>query len=168
MSGDRDEPHGEPRFILDGSLGKLARNLRMFGLDAELMDRPLKDILFRAFREKRWVLTRRTEARQLKSSPVPVMEIRDDNPESQLIQVLRNLSGPVESSKWFWRCLVCNTILKELLREEAVFRVPEHVAYSHESFRHCPKCGRIYWPGSHRENMLKSMERWAREAWGSG
>lgn len=166
MSEDRHESYGEPRFILDGSLGKLARNLRMFGLDAELMDRPLKHILFRASREGRWVLTRRTEARRLNSGPVPVMEIRDDSSEKQLVQVLRSLPQPVGSSKWFWRCLVCNTVLKEISREEAASRVPDHVAYSHERFRHCPKCERIYWPGSHKENMLKSMETWAVQAWG--
>lgn len=166
MSEDRDESYGEPRFILDGSLGKLARKLRMFGLDAEFMDRPLKQILFRASREGRWVLTRRTEARRLKSCSVPVIELTGDSSENQLMQVLRSLPEPVGSSKWFWRCLVCNTMLKEILREEAASRVPDHVTYSHERFRHCLKCGRIYWPGSHRENMLKSMERWAMEAWG--
>lgn len=165
MREGRGEPHGEPRFILDGALGKLARNLRMFGLDAELLDGPLRQILSRASREGRWVLTRRTEARRLKSWPVPVMEIRDDRPENQLIQVLRSLLVPVPKSKWFWRCLVCNTRLKEILREEAASRVPDHVAFSHERFRHCPSCGRVYWPGSHKGHMLKSMERWAMEAW---
>lgn len=157
----------EPRFILDGSLGKLARNLRMFGLDAELMDRPLRQILSRASREGRRVLTRTAQARRLRNWPVPVMEIRDDRPENQLIQVLRSLPQPVQSSRWFWRCLVCNTRLQEIMREEAAFRVPDHVALSHERFRHCPSCGRIYWPGSHRKNMLRSMERWAMEAWGA-
>lgn len=166
MVEGRDEPHGEPRFILDGSLGKLARYLRMFGLDAELLDGPLRQVLSKACKERRWVLTRRTEARRLKCWPVPVTEIKDDHPENQLIQVLKIFLHPVQRSKWFWRCLVCNTRLKEMLGEEAASLVPDHVALLHERFRYCPNCGRVYWPGSHRENMLKSMERWAREAWG--
>lgn len=166
MCEGRGEPHGEPRFILDGSLGKLAKNLRMFGLDAQVLDRPLRQLLWKASREGCWVLTRKTQARWLKYPPVPVMEIRDDRPETQLIQVLKSLSDPVHRSKWFWRCLLCNTKLKEILREEAASRVPDHVKLFQERFRECPNCGRVYWPGSHRENMLKNMERWAAEAWG--
>jgi uncharacterized protein with PIN domain len=138
----------------------------MFGLDVELRDMPLLELVRRGLKEGRWVLTRRAQADGLGALSVPVMRIVEDRPDRQVIQVLRRLSAPVSRSRWFWRCIVCNAWLEEMPKERAVSKVPDHVALSHDCFRECPCCGRVYWPGSHRENMLRSMESWARQAWG--
>ncbi len=144
----------------------MARNLRMFGLDAELLDSSLSTLVTVAMEQGRCLITRRGTSNHSKSWPVPVMEILDESHEAQLIQVLKSLPQPVPKSRWFRRCLLCNTKLKDISREEAAFRVPDHVALSHVDFKNCTSCGRIYWPGTHRENMLKNMQRWCLEAWG--
>jgi uncharacterized protein with PIN domain len=43
--------------------------------------------------------------------------------------------------------------------------VPDHVFYHEKEFYQCPDCSRIYWRGSHHENMQKWLnEFFARPA----
>lgn len=156
----------EPRFLLDGTLGRLARNLRMFGLDAKWVDLPLRKLMELGSREGRWILTRRAVSRAMEAGSVPVVRILVDVADAQVVEVLRLLPAPVDRSRWFWRCLRCNEQLEALPHDVAKDRLPDHVATVHRSFRHCRLCGRIYWPGTHRERMLLSLNSWARQAWG--
>ena len=36
-------------------------------------------------------------------------------------------------------------------------RKPGHVYKAHDAFRQCPRCLRIYWPGSHVQRMLHPL-----------
>jgi hypothetical protein len=47
----------------------------------------------------------------------------------------------------------CNVPLAEIPPEEAAEHVPPYVARTQEEFRRCPKCGKVYWPGSHWEGI---------------
>jgi hypothetical protein len=51
------------------------------------------------------------------------------------------------------RCARCNVILESRTKAEAAGRIPEFVWSHHDSFWGCPACGRIYWPGTHRQRM---------------
>ncbi len=145
-------------------LGVLARNLRMFGFDA-VYERSgdFPSLLLRAVREGRWLLTRR-RVKQPLGSDVVLLNISEDPPEAQTIQVLRAMPGPPPPDRWFTRCLRCNDLLREVSPEECSERVPEYVLSIHSSFRECPRCGRVYWGGSHSERMRKSMIRWLKDA----
>jgi hypothetical protein len=155
-----------PRFLLDGMLGTLARNLRMLGFDAVYATgRHPEPMIRRAAGEGRWFLTRRT-LREKEPLPIPVLKITDDAPHRQLLQVLRALPSPSEPSRWFTRCLRCNRLLDDLSQEEAQGLVPEYIAHLHRQFRRCPSCARIFWPGSHSLRMRGMMEAWVKEARG--
>lgn len=156
----------QPRFLLDGTLGRLARNLRMFGLDAKWVDLPFREVVGLGSREGRWILTRRAGYRAVAVGSVPVIRILADVADAQVVEVLRLLPAPVDRSRWFWRCLRCNEQLEALPHDLAKDRLPDHVALVHRSFRHCSSCGRMYWPGTHRERMLLSLNSWAKQAWG--
>ncbi len=58
----------------------------------------------------------------------------------------------------FSRCLKCNEPLGEIERSRIEDRVPERIFASFANFSICPKCERIYWPGSHLERMKKKLE----------
>jgi uncharacterized protein with PIN domain len=77
--------------------------------------------------------------------------------ESQINQVLTELH--LEPDRAFSRCPVCNEPLAEVDREAARDRVPAYVARTHESFRMCPVCQRVYWRGTHWQQMDEQLAR---------
>ena len=60
---------------------------------------------------------------------------------------LRGRSTPLS------RCIRCNAPLVDASRDEVKREVPEYVFLAHDTFRRCPSCGRIYWPGTHVNRM---------------
>jgi uncharacterized protein with PIN domain len=59
---------------------------------------------------------------------------------------------------YFSRCLLCNVLIVEIPRDEAEGKVPDFILYQQKTFYKCPQCKRIYWQGSHQENMQKKVE----------
>ena len=152
--------------LLDGSLGRLARNLRMFGIDAEMETQDLDYLIGRAQKEGRILLTRRTVGPERIPATVKVVRIQEDHPERQVVSVLKWLGSPIPKAEWFSRCLLCNRLLEEVPSTSVEGKVPDYILLVHSHFRLCGGCGRVYWPGTHRTNMEGRMERWALEAWG--
>ncbi len=62
----------------------------------------------------------------------------------------------------FTRCLLDNAPLDPAGPAELV-RLPRSARALPGPFRHCPCCGRVYWPGSHVRRMLAQLQRWQRE-----
>jgi uncharacterized protein with PIN domain len=82
----------------------------------------------------------------------------EDNPSLQLVDLIQKGYISLNEETLFSRCLLCNVLLDEVTREEAAGKVPEFIFYQQKTFFRCPQCERIYWPGSHQENMQKKME----------
>jgi uncharacterized protein with PIN domain len=64
----------------------------------------------------------------------------------------------MDEGKAFSRCLLCNALLEAISRKEVEGKVPDFIFYQQEEFFRCPQCQRIYWPGSHQENMQKRIK----------
>jgi uncharacterized protein with PIN domain len=137
-------------------VGTLAKWLRILGydtyFDAELDDHQLVRL---ARAEDRVLLTRDRELAQRPG--VRSVLLISESLESQLIQVLTELH--LEPDRSFSRCPVCNELLTEVDREAARDRVPAYVARSYESFRMCPACQRVYWRGTHWQQMDEQLAR---------
>lgn len=146
------------KFIADSMLGRLARWLRVLGYDT----------LYRPFYEQGVIGASVREGRQLLSRHSPTvtryansMLIRSDHVKDQLYEMKNAGTITSERSKWFSRCLLCNIPLEEAEETDARETVPEYVFYQSASgIRFCPSCGRYFWPGSHRERMVRQLEEW--------
>lgn len=137
-------------------LGTLAKWLRILGYDT-LYDPGLDDhqLVRLARAEDRILLTRdRPLARR---RGLRTLLIAGEGLDEQLRQVLVELE--LEPDRAFSRCPVCNGLLEAISHEEARARVPAYVARTHTSFKHCSSCGRIYWPGSHWQQMEEHLSR---------
>lgn len=152
----RPEPLRSPRFVLDVHLGGLAKSLRMLGFDClytnALDDAVLSEI---SHREGRILLSRDREL--LKRSQISHGYcVRSHRPGEQLAEVIRrfDLEPRIRA---FTRCLRCNLPLEAVRRREVREQLPEHVARTYRRFRRCPGCGRVYWRGTHWENMRRSL-----------
>ena len=153
----RPEALRRTRFVLDVHLGRLAKLLRMLGLDSLYSnssdDRTLSRI---SSEEGRIILTRDREL--LKRSIITHGYcLRSDQPMEQLIEVVKRFDLR-EKIQPFSRCLRCNTLLQEADRDSVAASVPQYVARTYRSFKRCPDCGRIYWRGSHWEHMKGLLE----------
>lgn len=148
----REHPLRKTAFVLDVNLGKLARRLRMLGFDAlysnRYQDAEIADI---AAAEHRIVLTRDRRllfARRITHG----YWVRSVLVEEQVEEVLRrfDLYGQVRPLR---RCLACNGLLQAVPKAEILERLEPKTKLYYEEFYRCENCGRIYWKGSHVEDM---------------
>ena len=61
-------------------------------------------------------------------------------------------------AKPFTRCIKDNTLLIDIEKKKIENRLPPKVKKFYNSFKICPKCGQIYWLGSHYERMENFIE----------
>jgi uncharacterized protein with PIN domain len=144
-------------FVADRMLGKLARWLRVLGYDTLYLACNGDEAIGRALDEGRILLTRNRRAHPwLKRGRVLV--IKDDDPRKQLRQVVRQLGLSFVEEAFLNRCLVCNRPLVAVGKEEVRGDVPDYVWQTHGEFRRCQRCRRVFWSGSHAENMRRRLK----------
>jgi uncharacterized protein with PIN domain len=158
----REQPE-EPRFVADGMLGRLARRLRLLGFDVAWEPGILaEEVARRAWEESRVALTRSTSLpRRWRLPHVVVLR------STQLSGQLRELEGELAirgGRRPFTRCSRCNEPLDEVTPESVAQEVPPRVLREQSQFARCPRCGRVYWHGSH----VARMRQWMDEAQGGG
>jgi len=145
------------KFICDEMLGTLAKWLRIMGYDTEYA-KGMKDdeIIMKAAKEERIVLTRdKMLSKKAKNS----LYINERTLDEQIERVVKKFNLKLDEEKLLSRCTICNLEVEEIEKSMVRGKVPEHVWKSHEKFWICPRCGRIYWMGSHWDNMKKRIER---------
>jgi uncharacterized protein with PIN domain len=140
------------KFVADGHLGKLVRDLRLFGLDV-LYDPAAEDrqLLTVAATEDRALLTR--DRRLLMHSVVRQgYYLRSQDPLEQGIEVLHRFElAPVLAP--FTRCLRCNARLEVVEKAAVLEQLEPLTKVYYDEFRRCAACGQIYWRGSHFKKL---------------
>jgi len=152
---------GVPKFMVDIHLGKLARFLRMLGISAEYGIIDDDEIVSKAVSEKLIILTRDRQMLK-KNSVVYGYILRSDNPEEQLKEVVYRYNL-LKWCKPFTRCLECNGELVHVPKAEVFDKVPSKVNEMYDEFAKCNKCEKIYWGGTHYENMRSFIERFLKK-----
>jgi uncharacterized protein len=151
----RKDPNGpDMRFVCDAMLGKLAKYLRIFGLDAPYVKGGGDFAGFTFHDESSYFLTRRTHIRP--GSRLVV--IRSVNAPDQVKEIRDVIAPHIDFGKVMTRCIDCNTPLAAAPREDIEPLVPEFVFHHYETFMVCPSCGKVYWRGSHAKGMSRFTE----------
>jgi len=146
------------KFIVDRMLGKLAKQLRMLGYDALYYGGEDVYPLIRLGRQEgRVILTRNTKLIPRRPEDT-ILRITEDDPLLQMKELIQITKIQIDEEKVFSRCLLCNALLDPISRREVEGKVPDFIFYQQKEFFRCPQCQRIYWPGSHQENMQRRME----------
>jgi len=146
------------KFILDVHLGKLARALRLFGFDTwyenDYTDKAIVQI---AEAEKRIVLTRDVNLLKHKLLKIGYW-VRSQLVEEQLAEVVRRFKLKAKF-KPFERCVECNGKIIKVDKETILDKLlPKTILYYNDFFQ-CNCCERIYWRGSHYEQMQQFIEK---------
>ncbi len=146
------------KFLVDRMLGKLAKALRLLGYDAIYYQGEDLTQLIRLAREQdRIILTRNTKLAPRRPED-RIVRVANDDPKLQLRELHEKGHIAFDEEKSFSRCLVCNVLLDGITRKEVDGKVPDFIFHNYQEFYRCSQCGRIYWPGSHQQNMQKRIK----------
>ena len=160
----RPRPLEKIRFVADVHLGKLARRLRLAGLDTaydgEADDAALADL---ADRQGRILLTRDVGL-LMRRSVAHGYFIRETYPQRQLVEVLRRF-GPLDLRP-FSRCLRCNNCLHEVPKSAVAAALLPRTLEHYHHFEMCNGCSGVYWKGSHWQRLKHAIDTACAEAEG--
>jgi uncharacterized protein len=148
---------GIARFVVDGHLGGLTRNLRLLGFDVAYSknadDRQLLEVMVH---ENRGLLTR--DRRLLMHAIVQHGYYpRSQNADEQTIEVVRRFDLS-ELIAPFTRCLRCNAPLEAAAKADIIDELEPLTKIYYDHFRRCPDCKQIYWSGSHFPKLQRRVE----------
>ena len=146
------------RFVADGHLGTLARNLRLLGFDV-VYDRQAQDrqLLSVMEHENRALLTR--DRRLLMHAIVRHGYCpRSQDADDQTIEVIHRFDL-FDSITPFTRCLRCNAPLQKVPKADVIEKLEPLTKIYYQEFRRCTGCGQIYWAGSHFSKLQRRLEK---------
>jgi len=145
------------KFILTKELGRLSKWLRILGFDTVYYNQDnLSSLIIQALRDERIILTRNQRLPQARG--LKIVLIKNEKIKKQVAEILQTLKIKPEPEMMFSRCILCNTELVYITKDEVKDKVPEYVFNTQEDFITCPQCNRIYWQGTHWGNVRKTLE----------
>lgn len=139
---------GEPRFLLDVHLGRLAALLRLAGFDAGYASEATDAALAAAARDEGRVLLTRDVGLLKRREIEWGYWVRAAQPRRQLAEVLRHFDL-VDRLNPLARCGRCNGRLEPVDKAAVADQLPPRTRRDHDAFHQCNACGRVYWRGSH-------------------
>ena len=152
-----EELDDEPRFVLDGHLGRLASHLRMLGLDC-LYHNAYEDAeLVRVSVEEGRILLTRDRLLLMHKVISRGYLLRSLNSIEQLHEVVKRFG----LAKWvrpFQRCMNCNHPLVSVEKETVLEKLEPLTKKYYDEFKLCMACDQVYWKGSHYEKMMRVIE----------
>ena len=149
------------RFLADRMLGKLAKKLRLLGFDTLYFPEEKEEkLLSIAMEQDRILLTKDTDFyKKAMKTGVKIFLLKSDRWRSQLKAVFDKFKIKSSDLTLFSRCMECNEPLETVDKEEIRDRIPEYIYLTHDEFKICKKCGRVYWKGTHVDHMVAELSR---------
>lgn len=153
----RPEPLREPRFLADNHLAKLARFMRLVGLDTrhdQSWDDP--ELVEISVEERRVLLTRDVEL--LKHGNLTHgYYVRSTDPRGQIVEVVRRFHLEDEIDP-YTRCTNCNGLLYDVSKEDVSDRIPAETSRHVQRYKQCRNCAQVYWRGSHQPDLQRIVD----------
>jgi uncharacterized protein with PIN domain len=147
----------DPCFAVEKTLGKLAKWLRILGFDTSYEPDFPNSTAWELADNRRIFLTRTQSVRD-KTSTSDLIFIKSDHLLEQLKEVIQKLALEQKDTRPFSRCLQCNAAIEAVDKDSVRNAVPDYIWETHDTFRRCRTCRKIYWPGSHTKRTLDIIE----------
>ncbi len=157
-----------PSFLCDAMLVRLGRYLRAAGYDTEIVSPHMRDreVVMRARIERRILLTRDRKMTEHRAGREVVVWLEGDRLETWVAALTERLA-----LDWllhpFSRCLLCNGPIEPAAAGDRE-RLPAKLKAAVTDLRQCPRCGKLYWAGSHVRRMAAQLRRWQRREFDRG
>ncbi len=144
------------RFVVDCMLGKLAKWLKILGFDTIYFSRAEDELLLQLTRRQRRTLLSRDLSLLKRVNSRRALYIESESWRDQVRQVLEAFALWDKVAP-FSRCLRCNLKLKRLSRHNARNLVSPFIYEKARCFALCPRCGRVFWQGTHFQEMEEEL-----------
>lgn len=148
----------ETIFMVDHMLIRLGKYLRIIGCDVE-WDQQIRthELISRANAEDRIFLTRNTHLAEQYPRAVRRLVFHENDPVKQFRIVIAEF-GLDPQARLFSKCIRCNVFLEKAGNKESIRAwVHPNVYARFDSFFTCPKCGTVFWKGSHVANTCRKL-----------
>lgn len=145
------------KFVVDCMLGKLAKWLKILGFDTLYFSKVEDSHLLALAKKEGRVLLTRDNGLLEKAEDIPSLFIESEDWNTQVTQVL-NEFDLWRNVKPHSRCIECNVKLKNLPKRKAKNLVVPFVYEQATAFALCPRCDRVFWKGTHYQDMEFKIE----------
>ncbi len=145
------------KFILTPELGRLCKWLIILGYDACYFKGRGESLILKALKEDRIILTRKVSIFDKYSSNS--IYIKYDTLSKQFKELHEKIGLDVEGNSIFSRCVACNVEVVTVDKVSIKNRIPDYVFNTEDDFKKCPKCRKIFWPGTHWELVNKYFSK---------
>lgn len=147
------------KFYADAMLGKLSRFLRFLGYDTLYRtEETINDMLLISEKENRIIISQSKEVKQLcNKQDLRIVFLLDTEITQQLRQVREKVNVDFSFPPSKMRCSICNGDLLEKSKSDILDKIPEGTASNYDKFWECTKCSKIFWIGSHWEDIKKTI-----------
>ena len=150
----RPEPLRKVRFVADSHLGRLARLLRLLGLDT-LYEHDWDDPeLVRISTSRQRILLTRDVGLLKHGLVTHGYYLRAGDSREQMTEVVRRFHLARLFTP-FTRCMACNGELIPVAKKEIAHRLPPQTDRHVDDFRVCSSCDKIYWQGAHHAELRR-------------
>ncbi len=150
--GGEEEDGAEVRFAVDIHLRKLARLLRLLGVDAAWCDATAEKERLRCLTAKGRTLLTRNRQLLMRRDIERGYWIRSSDPREQAREVMRRFDLLRRRSPAA-RCIACNGTLRPVAKDDVIERIPPKTAMWLDAYRECTNCGKLYWEGTHWQRL---------------
>ncbi len=150
----RPEPLRTVRFVADNHLGRLARYLRLLGLDTTCENHWTDPQLVRISTGQRRILLTRDIELLKHGALTHGYYVRATDSRKQLKEIVRRFHLEEQLTP-FTRCMTCNGGLVAVSKEEVTNDLSPHIRRNVDDFSRCTACGKVYWEGSHHPELLR-------------
>ncbi|MEV0701255.1 Mut7-C RNAse domain-containing protein [Saccharopolyspora sp. NPDC050389] len=138
------------RFVLDVHLGKLARRLRLLGVDTAYRNDSTDDeLIAQAERERRVLLTQDRGILRRRALWAGGY-VRGADPARQLADVIDRFAPPL--APWT-RCTSCNGPLIAVSKQDVLAEIKSGTRRHYDEYARCGDCGQVYWRGAHARRI---------------
>ena len=142
-------------------LGRLSKWLRIMDCDTVYHSFYKEGMIDDLISEGRLLLSRNMQ--QIKKYK-PSLLIKSEHVGEQIREIVQKNYLPLDKSKWFSRCMLCNVPLENVSLQRALGFVPEYITLQNTpALSFCPSCRRYFWPGTHKTKMMSQLSEWLSE-----
>lgn len=144
------------RFVCDTMLARVARWLRIIGIEAEYYGTIDDDDLITKRPEGSIILTRDAEL-AARPEAQPCYLVRAHKIWNQLREIVDAFGIEIDPDRIFSLCPNCGVELKEIEKGKVRGLVPPFVYATIDEFYRCPSCKKIFWEATHTRGIKRIL-----------
>ena len=152
----------EPIFFVDAMLGNIAKKLRLMGYDSKYLANIEDDELINQAKKDNRIIISRDEDLIRKSLKLGLAAIFVKNRQEieQFHEIIKKSNlKKFEMNGDRARCPNCNSKTESVDKKNIHKKIPNKVLEYHEKFWECKVCDKIFWEGTHIQNLQKFVRK---------